>query len=714
MARVRERGPLWVAAGSGAVAGGAFGLSFTLAEIFTAYLAGGQFSPRWWAFLALWDVPAFVFLGAAASLLRGLRSERPGRSSGLADTAVVVLFPCLVFVSGAVVLNHELLRPYLLLSPLRAVAVVAVLGLTLLSSRLLVPSLNDPTLGPRVRETVALLLPFVVVLASYLALVGTGHTQLLPRSLAFLALLFAGVAAGGHIVPRAVVLVSTARRLAAAALACALLFGSVWARAMVWPSSSQPYRRDLPQPAGPGDEPWLRGKPNIVLIVLDTLRAANMSCYGYDRRTTPRIDAFAREAVLYSRHTAVAAWSLPAHAALFTGLLPSRQRDDDPGTLHHFPLPDRFDTLAEILLRRGYATAGIAANVLVGRTFNLDQGFRYYDAEAPQNYVRFPYPPLVYRAQLRLGVSALFPTYYRSAEEITGRAEEWISRRRPAGRPYFLFLNYLDSHRPYTPRGPFLDLWPGRAQDGTLPPNGLPGDAVREIATGKRDVTKEEYEHQRSLYDGTVSYLDHHVGRLLDFLRGRPDYEDTWIVVTADHGESLGEHRTLEHNCSLYQEILRVPLIIRYPRSISDRRGVVDDRPVQQVDVLPMLLEGLGIAPPPGIDGAALSKGRDVMIAETFTATMFPGTKRRYLKSIIQGDLKYIDTLGGAPQLFDLTRDPKENHNLAGALPDKAAELRGLMARWTGPAPPGAERHRAVEEIAKDRLERLKALGYVP
>jgi arylsulfatase A-like enzyme len=485
------------------------------------------------------------------------------------------------------------------------------------------------------------------------------------------------------------------------------------------------YWSDAPQPTQPAP-----ARPSVVLIVLDALRARQLSSYGYSRPTTPRLDGIARQGIRYSRCYSPAPSSLPAHASLFTGLFPTRhgahaRAHTASDAAAELPaLPESVDTLAAILLRHGYATAAISANFgQVSRLHGLDRGFRHFDAWPSDAYSGNAYTPLIARVLGRLPAPLIarsfeewLATPYRRAEEINVQARRWLLRR-PPGRPYFLFLNYLDVHAPYAAPGDRGRAARRRARQRGFPPTNLPSRTVVQVMRGERDLTADEADHIISLYDAALAYLDEQVGRLVDLVDAQPDTAGAWIVITSDHGEALGEHRTLQHGCSLYEELVHVPLIVRPPASVRAARGTVDGRLVQLVDVMPTILDAVGIAVPAGLDGTSLATGRETAYAESFAEAypmaMAPARQGRELQAAIAVDWKYIRSSAGGEELFDLAHDPAELTNLTPARPEQAAALRARLKGWeeslarsAPPAPP-------LAPISADQRERLKALGYV-
>lgn len=297
------------------------------------------------------------------------------------------------------------------------------------------------------------------------------------------------------------------------------------------------------------------GRPNIILITLDAATADHFSCYGYPRETTPNLDRLAKRGVQFDNAIAPSSWTLPSFASMFTGLFPHQHGAD-----FTTPLPGRFPTLAMVLKSVGYETAGFNANLSYGQTSQgIARGFDLY-ADGSQNLRQNMTQTLVGRAFTKF-VYLRFARPERPerqhAEEINREVFHWFSHR--TRRPYFLFINYFDVHDPYIAPPPFANRF-----------GGLPHELVRRF-------TKEIFgaEHpaltpaeQASLvagYDDSLGYTDSQIEVLIEFLMKSPDWPHTVVIITSDHGESLGEHGTFGHGMNLWRELVHVPLIIVGP-----------------------------------------------------------------------------------------------------------------------------------------------------
>jgi arylsulfatase A-like enzyme len=430
-------------------------------------------------------------------------------------------------------------------------------------------------------------------------------------------------------------------------------------------------------------------RPDVVLIVMDTTRADHLSVYGYKRKTTPSLDRFAEQAVVYTHAWSTSSWTLPSHASLLTGRYVTAhgahmRPDRGPDSLGDNPprLSDAIVTLAELLSAAGYRTAAFAGAGWLAPEFGLLQGYAVQDAE---NLRSVP------------------------AEELTDRAIAWLEGV-PRNEPAHLLVNYFDPHWPYKPPKGF-DTFPGATDpvDHAAEWDGSPEAAAaraRDEKTMKSVLAR---------YDGEILYTDHHIGRLLDALRRLGRFERSLIVVVADHGESLGERGLMGHGAWLYEPLLRIPFIVRWPGG-RDGGTRVDD-PVSIVDVAPIVAGETGIILPADVDGVPPGE-RTLVIAEEVLFKAQKDEQRedggqrppdRDLLAGIRWPLKLIVNMPGPEELFHLDADPDEENNLADgkAEVDLEREVLNLVGELTGPEP------EAPQPMSAQARERLKALGYI-
>lgn len=419
-----------------------------------------------------------------------------------------------------------------------------------------------------------------------------------------------------------------------------------------------------PAKAGPVVTESKEDFPNIIIYQVDTLRADRLGIYGYPRPTSPNIDTFARQAVLYTRAKAQSPWTKPSVASLLTGLDPRRHGVLDFGDV----LADKLTTLPEILRVYGYQTAGITVNGLIARTFGYNQGFDVYDS---------------------------LPVPFADASVVNECAFNWLGGI-DRERPFFLFLHTLDPHNPYQAPQPALGEWlehyfgdqvpdPGNAEEN------YPFDAFftqrfeAERARGGR-YTRVTRDLISALYDGEVAHVDACFGKLLDWLRQHDLYDNTLIIFVSDHGEELLDRTRTGHTTTLFEELVHIPLIVKYPH--DQGLGTRVDRPWQHVDLMPMVLDMLEVKLPEGVERPSASPKRPIFMGvETGRDGLELSQGDNYLihaEGVQVGDLKLVqflaDTVQVAPlALYDLAEDPGETVNLAESRPVTLLHLECLL-----------------------------------
>jgi len=421
----------------------------------------------------------------------------------------------------------------------------------------------------------------------------------------------------------------------------------------------------------------------VVLLSLDTVRADHLGCYGYARPTSPRLDAFAAGATRYSRSLASASWTLPTHASLFTGRYAFEHgahglRSTEP-TRSLRPLDPAAITLAEALRDRGYATAGFAANTaFLSPRCGLNQGFETYRLR------RLP------------------------ARELNSQALGWLAGVQQ--RPFFLFINYMEAHRPYDirPRSGLLER--PVSQDTELIPR-----LYEAVMPGTADAPPELVRELIDQYDTAIANLDEEIGHLLDALREQGRDADTVLAVTADHGEFFGEHRLAEHSKDVYQEVLAVPLIVRSP---GQKAGRVVDTLVSSVDVPRLIFEHSSEAE----SWAAqfpLAPGNHPVLAEVYYARpkdlVNPAWGARFDRvrtAFFEWPLKLIESSDGRHELFDLGRDPREAQSLFATQQGTAQRMQRALDQFRARRP-RSEADLQATPPDENEQEELRALGYV-
>jgi len=421
---------------------------------------------------------------------------------------------------------------------------------------------------------------------------------------------------------------------------------------------------------------------NLLWISLDTLRADRLGCYGYDRPTTPTLDALAARGVRFEDASAPSPWTMPSHASLFTGRYPSRS-----GVVS-FVTEMRPDAqhVAELLAARGFQTIAVVSNHALAM-HGLERGFQTFD------YVE---------RDLSDGPSAVTPATIRRLEE------------RDRSRPFFALAHYIDVHARYRAEQRYVQEFV-RPYDGEI--TGRNAQFLEHL-TGRRPFRPDDVAHLSDLYDAVLRQLDDQIADLFAYLEREHLLEDTLVVITSDHGEEFFDHHGVSHAMTQYQELVRVPLLLL---GAGIPAGVTVSEPVSLIDLLPTSLARLGIAAPAGIDGLDLTSTwrGGVPLPERLlyfeadcetptgpAAIIDPGTKRAVRDDRYK---LHYDLERGVTALFDLERDPLEQQDLLPGNGDRAAELSSALRSFLDASPGQA----TEAELTLEQLEKLNGLGYV-
>jgi arylsulfatase A-like enzyme len=462
-------------------------------------------------------------------------------------------------------------------------------------------------------------------------------------------------------------------------------------------------------------------RPNVILIVLDTLRADHLSCYGYERKTSPRIDALAQEAIKFDNCYSTANWTVPGHASIFTGkysvshgahksLSESASNRSPANPFFCYPLSQEELTLAEILKGEGYQTAAIISNFgCVTPMFGLDQGFDFFFNKPSFTY-RSATATLMQKTKFLFDEIGPYQSRFRLAETINGEVFDWLDGERQENVPFFLFINYMDTHDPYFPPPAYQRLYPGK----------IPGRMGDVHIYGERhlSVSEEEKQHLISQYDGEIAYLDESLARLLAKVKAEGLFEESVIVVTSDHGEYLGEHTLYGHSIGLYNPVLKVPLLIKPHAGCGHSLDSSMRKVVQTIDILPTILTILDIPLPEGIQGNSLTG--DVahpIVAEHDVGpgyrSTFGGRFASEHTALIEDGYKLILSKTGDAELFNLSEDPGETENLAGSREYLSLQLSAAVEEWRNSVTVKDLETAPVPELDEESLRNLKALGYM-
>jgi arylsulfatase len=463
----------------------------------------------------------------------------------------------------------------------------------------------------------------------------------------------------------------------------------------------------------------------VIVIQADTLRPDHLGLYGHKRDTAPFLKQLASEGAMFKNAYAQAGWTKVSSPSILTGLYPSTHGV----TSYNDRLPAAATTIAEVYREAGYATLSLSSVMFTGQFTNLHQGFEeLHEASSLQD--------------------AGGPFTSKTAREYVDRAAEWIEHHKD--EPFFVYLHVFDPHSPYEPRRPYDALWADQAKrdehikqrealrkviaDPFMAPRGM---ATREEMV-KAGIDPAAYiAHDRDWYDASIRGLDAEIARLFERLRAAGLDDKTAVVFLSDHGEEFQEHGRMWHGQSTYAEMVRVPLVVRWPGKVTAQTVV--EQPVQLIDVMPTLLDFSRLSHPEGIQGQSLtpliqaspagSRGtvaaangwrQRPVIAEKqpLDPKEFPNAAESY--AIIDDKWKLIHNKVRPPdvaefELFDVVTDPFDQVNIADKHPDEVKRLAKALEGWRGMVTaarlkPDTE---AIGNMTPEQLQRLRSLGYI-
>ena len=441
---------------------------------------------------------------------------------------------------------------------------------------------------------------------------------------------------------------------------------------------------------------WLSGcgkqrhvqKPNIILIVVDTLRTDHVGCYGYHRNITPNIDKLAQEGILFRNAISSAPWTAPSVATMLTSQYPCVL-----GIRNHCVVIDsRFPLISEVLKQHGYATHGIVSHAFLSANLGFAKGYDSYD-EGP--------------ASSHGGISSPAVTY-KAVSFLQKKHEE----------PFFLFAHYFDPHYNFRLHGEYnyYPSYKGAVRDNhpILP--------LRQI---RHSLSKDDIKYLLALYDSEIAFTDAHIGQLLDELKKQGLYEDSIIIITSDHGEEFMERGWIGHSITLYQELIHVPLIMKLPRC----KARIIDSPVGLIDIAPTIYQYMGLKTPDGSEGKPLDISPHASIttrpifSETFKTALLGDRIEKIVvpiiafRSIISGNSKLIyDEKKDLEQIYDLSEDPDERSNLAGQHGTQNKRLKALLSEWIDYVEAKQKRGPTQSEkelFTPEQRKQLESLGYL-
>jgi len=440
---------------------------------------------------------------------------------------------------------------------------------------------------------------------------------------------------------------------------------------------------------------------HVIVISLDTARADHFGCYGNTWIRTPRLDALAAESILFADYMTVVPTTLASHTSLFTGKYPHSHGTPRNG----YTVSDENVLLAEILYDAGFHTAGFLGSFALDSRFDFAQGFEHYDETFP-----------------RLVGQQGAVQNERPAAAVTDAV---IAHLNQLGTPpnLFLFVHYFDPHVPYAPPAPYDTMY-GPEAGNKLPP--LPEIRQQLTRAARQGSQTPAARAMAKRYAGEVSYLDEHVGRLIDDLRRRGILEDAIVIVTSDHGENLWDHPAyFNHGLTVYQSTVGAVCMIRLPD--GKRAGARVKELVASIDVLPTVLSFLGLPIPNGLDGETIDLTENARVPTSrarFAEASRPHDRvevgvrwfnERKARCVRMGDWKYVQTpYAQTEELYNLARDPLERRNLltspTAEITATAAGLRRRLDTWTRSADPLPTRFESSQR--EETIKRLRSLGY--
>lgn len=514
--------------------------------------------------------------------------------------------------------------------------------------------------------------------------------------------------------------------------------------------------------------------PHIVLIVLDTHRRDRLSLYGYHHRTTPNIDAFARQATVFDKAISPAQWTIPSHASMFTGEYPTTHQ-----TLQaHATLDGRFDTLAKLLAVNGYQTTGFCNNPLLGILSNgLKRGFnKFYNycgviPSVPDDSMGIPRPFNKlwewYTQQLRkasypiqnafahsdflfqLSMHPRFVSFWSNVGNFKGHTansirdmHRFLQKQRDATRPQFVFLNLMETHLPFALPDTFIDKFAPYFKEDRKAREFMRRyntETFRWLLPLEESMAPLNFKVLSDMYDAEVNYQDHLLQPLLEYLSKA---ENTLTFIVADHGEGIGEHDFVGHSFVAYQEVIHVPLIIKFPEGMAAGQRLDDTVSTRRIFHTALAAAGVQVFETnqrPAVDVKELSLARTVegpdpeqglVFVEAYPPNTFLSMMKKHTPDLIdlfhcrqnrwavfQNRHKLVRVEGRQDELFDLSADPLETQNIIDRQPARAArlttELKDFVSQAIARQPDSWQRRSLDLEEDENVVRQLRALGYI-
>jgi arylsulfatase A-like enzyme len=421
---------------------------------------------------------------------------------------------------------------------------------------------------------------------------------------------------------------------------------------------------------------------NIVLITIDTLRADHLSCYGYERNTSPNIDKIAEKGIVFHNAVAPSSWTAPSMVSLFTSVYPVNH-----GVVHGIGgkwnprkqevFSEELITLTEILKSKGYTTFGVASNLHLSRKLGFGRGFDYFECLS-----------------------------FLPASPVNEVVFEWEKAIKKSNK-FFLWVHYFDPHSPYIPRTPWVDHYTSRSLTQKLNFPKKTFSQIKQLIPRFR-ADPQMLENLVALYDSEIHYVDYYLGKLI---RKLDLDQNSLMIISSDHGEEFLDHGQLGHGNNLYRETINVPLIVKLPDSLEKK--TVGEY-VNLIDIMPTILESVDATLPEQILGKSFWNNEKTLLAGGTSDYNFSELDtEKLIKTIITPQWKYVYNYENKKeQLFNISVDPMEQNDLSDKEREQCNRLKEKLSNWVAQS----KKYPPVENpvgLSPDEKEKLKNLGYI-
>jgi len=464
-------------------------------------------------------------------------------------------------------------------------------------------------------------------------------------------------------------------------------------------------------------------KPNVFFVIMDAVRPDHLSSYGYPRKTSPNIDKIAEEGVLFENAFSTAPWSPDSHASMFTGLYPSHHNVLGENLYLSKEIPN----IIEIFKSKGYMTLGISPNIFAGPHFGFHYGFdKFLDERLHFGLLKKHFWDWIvfgFETDIR---AVIYRWIYHAI--IFQEIKKWITLSWKKNKPFFIFINYFDAHLPHHPPHPFRERF-NKASDQNIDLEKIEDCFNRRFGfpyvAKEVEMTKEEWDFVKSRYDAEIAYVDFFLGKVFDYLKKYELLDNTFILITSDHGENLGDHQLASHAFCLYDTLIHIPLIINFPKYTSSRKRISNI--VSTVDIFPTLISILNIERKDAIDGRNLIPFEERIYHKHILAEYGPPIPQiktmerlcpnfnsniynKSLKCIRSADFKYLIASDGKAEWYDMKNDPNESKNIINEIPEKKRqELKSIITKELRGS---AAKKKVVVSPNEEIRKRLRELGY--